>query len=110
MVPGVVGERIQQRQQQRDGQGGVQQFGQFPQVELQHLGQPHPGLLESGHVAEQVEGDPEQREAAEADAQGQQEFAEQVAVEEAHRTGRSYAGSDRLTNPLCWLEAGPRFR
>ena len=100
MISGVVGQGVQQRQQQRDGQGGIEQIRQTPEVVLHYPYQA--SLLEAGHVAQKVESDPEQREAAEADAQRQQEFPEQVAVEEAHQTWQSYAGSIRLTN--CGLQ------
>ena len=58
--------------------------------------------MEPGHVTQKVESDPEQREATQADAQWQQEFPEQITVEEAHRTRQPYAGSIRLTN--CGLQ------
>ena len=92
----------EQGQQQRDGQGGIEQLRQTPEVELHHPDEAEPSLLEPGHVTQKVEGDPEQREATQADAQWQQEFPEQVAVEEAHRTWQPYAGSIRLTN--CGLQ------
>ncbi|MCE2827589.1 MAG: hypothetical protein LW626_10980 [Verrucomicrobium sp.] len=107
MVTGVVGHRVEQREQQGDRDGRVEEFGQAPEVELHHGDPAELGPLETRHFPEEVERDPEQGESAQADAQRQQEFAEQVAVEEAHRTGQS-VGLRPWNSPADFSHAGGR--
>ncbi len=56
-----------------------------PALEICHPNQAKPGLLERDYVTQTVEGDPEELKATQADAQWQQEFPEQVSVQEPDR-------------------------
>jgi hypothetical protein len=83
----VVRQRVEQRQQQRDGQHHDEKFrqlggGVFEGVEQMQVGLPHVFQL-----GEEKKGNPKHEETAEAPGQRREQFAEQISVVQPHGAG-----------------------
>ncbi len=84
MMAGMVGEGVEQRQQQRDRQDDDQEFRRFDAVVLENVADAELVFLEIVEFGKQIEGHPENQKTAEAVAERDEQFAQQVAVQQAH--------------------------
>jgi hypothetical protein len=83
-VAGVVGQRVEQGQQQPHRQQQDQDLGRLNQVILADIPHRHPVSLKLVQAREEIEGDPEDQETAQAKAERNEQFSQKITVQQTH--------------------------
>src|SRR5438552_2432041 len=88
-MTGVIGQGVKQGEQQgRRSDDVLEKLGQEREVIFADLERLQFLLLKSAQVGEQIEGNPEHQKTAEAVAERDEQFAQQVAVKQTHLRSR----------------------